>query len=260
MSIKLNYFSIIKRISFIRSFMKKNTEVQSHGFIWERELCMNIYRATAEELTEIKYTSKIDLPSKFNRLDNCGISMKTSCSPNSVCMADCLRVYDAVSCGNPPNHLTVIHYTQNDETNTKHVTTITEIDITNSTVALFGDLTRDELEGLDKLVKSVPQKRKPTVEEYTKMYALRDALQRRCAAIHLDIKCNSTQSRLQCSFNSFQQFLQDNPDRVIERSKTTAFRGGSISSQILSSRRTFKKSPPPQPPPPQLSHVLSCSE
>ena len=182
--------------------------------------------------------------------------MKTSCSPNSVCMADCLRVYDAVSCGNPPNHLTVIHYTQNDETNTKHVTTITEIDITNSTVALFGDLTRDELEGLDKLVKSIPQKRKPTVEEYTKMYALRDALQRRCAALRLDIKCNSTQSRLQCSFNRFQQFLQDNPDRLIERSETTAFRGGSISSQILSSRRTFKK-PSPQPP---LSNVLSCSE
>jgi hypothetical protein len=97
------------------------------------------------------------------------------------------------------------------------------------------------LEELCHAIKSVPHKRKPTKEEYTKMYLIRDSLQALSGAIHLDIKCNSTQSRLQCSFNRFQQFIEKNPTRIIAKSNTNAFRGGVISSQIISSRRVFKK-------------------
>ncbi len=75
------------------------------------------------------------------------------------------------------------------------------------------------------------------------MYALRDALQPRCKAIHLDIKCNSQQSRLQCSFGraAFQQFLIEHPERVVARSGTTEFRGGRIVEQVASGRRVFTK-------------------
>lgn len=196
-----------------------------------------------DELKGIKYTNKTDLPGKFNRLDeNCDISIKTSGSPNAVCMADCLRVFDAVS-GATPLHLTVIHYTQCDETQCKIVTSIAEVDITNSRNELFGPVTtRAQLEELDALVKSVPKKRRPTLEERASMYSLRDALQAQCGAIHLDIKCDSgTQRRLQCSFNQFQQFIIDHPERLVERSETNAFRGGVISSQIVSGRRKFNK-------------------
>lgn len=216
-------------------------EVQSHGFLWERELCEKVYGATIDELKGITYTSKMDLPGKFNRLDNCDLSIKTSCSPNTVCMADCLRIFDAVSSANN-THLTVIHYSQNDETRTKHVSTITEIDLTDSQNALFGTLTRTQLEELDKLVKSIPKKRKPTNEEHDNMYSLRDILQAQSGAIHLDIKCDSkTQRRLQCSFNYFQKFIEQNPSKVIERSNSNTFRGGVISSQLVSPRRVFKK-------------------
>ena len=58
--------------------MCERKEVQSHGFSWEKEIIMNVYGATSEELKEIKYNSKMDLPSKFNHLDNCDISVKTS--------------------------------------------------------------------------------------------------------------------------------------------------------------------------------------
>ena len=224
-------------------YCKMTTEVQSHGFKWEKELCVNVYGATMDELKGIKYTNKTDLPGKFNRLDeNCDISIKTSGSPNAVCMADCLRVFDAVS-GATPLHLTVIHYTQCDETQCKIVTSIAEVDITNSRNELFGPVTtRAQLEELDALVKSVPKKRRPTLEERASMYSLRDALQAQCGAIHLDIKCDSgTQRRLQCSFNQFQQFIIDHPERLVERSETNAFRGGVISSQIVSGRRKFNK-------------------
>lgn len=231
----------------------KRTEVQSHGFSWEQELMTKVYGATQDELKEITYTSKIDLPSNLNRLDKCDVSIKTSCSPNAVCMADCLRIFDAVSKGvndavndevskgdsKTPIHMVVVHYKQ--DGSKKKVASITEIDLTSSRELLFGNLTREQIEELDRAVKSVPQKRKPTDEEYKKMYSIRDMLQKESAAIHLDIKCNSTQSRLQCSFNHFQDFIKNNPSRVVEKSNTNEFRGGKISSEIESLCRVFKK-------------------
>jgi hypothetical protein len=231
----------------------KTREIQAHGFLWEKELLMNVYGATPEELKEIKYTSKMDLPGKYNRLGNYDLSVKATGS-NAVCMADCLRIYDAVSSANPI-HMVVIQYEQLKEekaeeaeqveekkvTNPiKKIISITEVDLTNTRELLFGTLTRTQIEDLAKLVKAVPQKRKPTAEEYKNMYALRDALQVLSGAIHLDIKCNSTQSRLQCSFNRFPQFIEKNPTKVIAKSLTNEFRGGLISLCLASSRRVFK--------------------
>lgn len=216
----------------------KRTEVQAHGFSWEKDLLLHVYGVTPDELQQICYTNKADLPAALNRLDGCDVSIKTSCSPNAVCMADCLRIFDAVSSGEPL-HLVVIHYQQLDETCSKRVVSITEVDLTGSSSALFGSLTRSHLEELDGLVKAVPQKRKPTQEEYDAMYSLRDRLQPLSGAIHLDIKCNSTQSRLQCSFNRFQTFLRDLSERIVAQSDSEQFRGGQITRELASGRRTF---------------------
>jgi len=261
----------------------KTREIQSHGFLWEKELLLNVYGATPEELKEIKYTSKMDLPGKYNRLGNYDLSVKATGS-NAVCMADCLRTYDAVS-SEKPIHMVVIQYEQVEQMQLKEeqvpekaeqvpekaeqvpekaeqvpveaeqvplkeekkvpnpikkIISITEVDLTNSRELLFGTLTRTQIEDLAKLVKAVPQKRKPTAEEYKNMYAMRDALQVSSGAIHLDIKCNSTQSRLQCSFNRFPQFIEKNPTKVIAKSQTHEFRGGFISLCLASSRRVFK--------------------
>ncbi len=215
------------------------TEVQAHGLTIEKELCVNVYGATNEELRKIKYTSKVDLPAEFNRLDKCDLSVKTSGKNNQVCMSDCLRMYDEVGSDNPL-HMVVVHYEQDDATHSKHITRITEIDLTHSRELLFGTLTRSQIEELDKSVKAVPQKRKPTKDEYDKMYSIRNKLQESSGAIHLDIKCNSTQSRLQCSFNRFQHFIETHPEKIIATSHTNAFRGGVISPDIISSRRVFK--------------------
>jgi len=217
----------------------KGGEVQAHGFTWEQELLFNVYGATKEELEKMKYTSKMDLLAEYNRLDGGDLSAKTTRTPNAVCMADALRLFDAVASGKA-FHLVVVLYTQDTPT-TKKVKLITQLNLTGCVEPLFGTLTRSQIEELDKQVKSVPQKRNPTKVEYATMYSTRDSLQKSSGAIHLDIKCNSTQSRLQCSFNRFQEFVAKNPTRVVATSTTNEFRGGAISSQIVSSRRTFKK-------------------
>ena len=210
-------------------------EVQAHGFTWEKELITNVYGATLEELREIKYNSKMDLPARFNRLDNCDLSVKTSGNQNTVCMGDCLRVFDSTS------HLVVVRYKQDDATQTKKITDITELDLSDSRELLFGTLSRSQIEELDRAVKSVPQKRKPTPEEHEKMYCIQKSLQALSGAIYLNIKCNSTQSRLQCSFNRFQDFIDKNRARVVATSSSGEFRGGTISSELKSSRRILKK-------------------
>ena len=221
-------------------------EVQKHGKLWELDMLRNVYGITDDEMKELRYTDKMDLPGKFNHLDpGVNMSVKTTGKENLVCMGDCLRVYDAVKRGEP-FHMVVLVYTQNDDTKTKKVKTIAEIDLTNAVTPLFGDITRAQLEQLDKAVKAVPQKRKPTQEEHDHMYTLRNELQTSSVAIHFDIKCNSTQSRLQCSLNRFQDFLNQNPDRIIAKRDTTTglFRGKKIVEEIASSRRVFTKKEP----------------
>jgi hypothetical protein len=221
-------------------------EVQKHGKLWELDMLRNVYGITDDEMKELRYTDKMDLPGKFNHLDpGVNMSVKTTGKENLVCMGDCLRVYDAVKRGEP-FHMVVLVYTQNDDTKTKKVKTIAEIDLTNAVTPLFGDITRAQVEQLDKAVKAVPQKRKPTQEEHDHMYTLRNELQTSSVAIHFDIKCNSTQSRLQCSLNRFQDFLNQNPDRIIAKRDTTTglFRGKKIVEEIASSRRVFTKKEP----------------
>ena len=182
----------------------------------------------------------MDLPSSLNRKAKVDLSVKTTGNANAVCMSDCLRVYDAVSSG-APLHMTVIIYSQDDSKGTKKIESITEVNLTDSLNLLFGSLTREEIEKLDQAVKKVPLKRRPTPEEYKNMYDIRNSIQDKSGAMHLDIKCDSKQSRLQCSFNRFQKFLEENKGRIIERGTGGNFRGGAITEEIVSKRRVLKK-------------------
>ena len=219
--------------------MSTSSEVQSHGFSWEKEI-LRIYGATDAEMAQIAYISKMDLPAQFNRLNGCDLSVKVSGSANLVCMADCLRVYDAVTSGTP-FHMVAIFYEQDDAAGLKHVKQILEVDLTSAGEALFGSVTRAELEELVTAIRAVPQKRAPTAAERAAMYAIRNRLQPRCGAIHLDIKCNAQQSRLQCSFNRFGVFLERHAERVVARSTGAEFRGGAVTAALSSGRRVFKK-------------------
>lgn len=209
-------------------------EVQSHGFSWEKEILSKVYSVK----DVIPYTSKADIPAEFNSLDGVDVSIKTTGNKNCVYMADCLRFYDSLD---SDIHLIVIHYKQNDLTKTKVLKSITQLDLKNRRELLFGSLTRDEIERLDSLVKRVPQKRKPTKEEHSEMYTLKKDLQKKSRDIRLDIKCNSQQSRLQCSFNKFETFKEKNSGLILYHSESNAFRGGELTKELVSDRRKFVK-------------------
>jgi hypothetical protein len=222
-------------------------EVQKHGLTWELNILQNVYGCLEEEWKTIPRNAKMDLPGTWNRLDpGVNLSIKTTGKQNAVCMGDCLRVYDAVNSGEPL-HMVVLIYEQNDATKTKKMKQVLEIDLTGAREQLFGSITRAQIEHLDQAVKTIPQKRKPTTKEHEHMYAIRDELQPDSVAIHFDIKCNSTQSRLQCSFHRFQQFLETNKERIVAELDTSAriFRGKKITEEISSSRRVFKKNKKP---------------
>ncbi len=229
---------------------QSRNEVQSHGFRWEQEVLKNIYNITSK----IKYTNEMDLPGELNNGVN--LSIKTTGSYNTVCMADCLRFFDSLQ--NEKLHLMVILYKQ--ELDKKVIERVVQLDLTNSIKLLFEDVSRKELEELVKKVKEVPSNRKPTDKEHKEMYKIRDNLQARLKYIKLNIKCNSTQSRVQCSFNKFKKFLEENNalivsddikkgPRVLLKGESTNYLNkywfpigdkGYISSFIKSSPRKFE--------------------
>ena len=137
--------------------LKISKEVQWHGFFFEREIKRKIYNLSENEIDQIKYNSKADIPMEYNRLDKCNVSIKVSKSKNNICMADCLRVFDQVSSG-IPIHMIVIHYKQVSH-NRKKLSNIFEVDLTNSYELLFGSISRTQIQELVNLVKSVPPKK-----------------------------------------------------------------------------------------------------
>ena len=215
------------------------TEVQAHGFCWEKDLLI-IYGATDKELIAIGYTNKVDLPAALNRRTGADLSIKACGIRNAVCMGDCLRIFDNVASGKP-YHMVVVRYEQVGPV--KRVKSIVELDLTNTTKLLFGDLTRADVEALDTLVKSVPQKRRPTAEEHKAMYALHKSLSQKTGLLSLNIKCDSSQSRLQCSMSrgNLDAFLKNHSERVVASSQSCEFYDGKITAELVSGQRVFKK-------------------
>ena len=215
------------------------TEVQGHGKTWENDILINVYGADEEIIKTSGYTQTYDLKAKDNKLDGCNLSVKTTGS-GTIYMGDCSRIYNSVSSGQP-YHLVVINYAQRGQY--KHVTRIIEFDITGLKTELFGQLTGEQITQLADAVKAIPQKHKPTADERKVLYDLKATLQPLSGIIGLDIKCNSQQSRLQCSISAgrFKDLLAKFPERIIATSNTNAFRGGVIRESIPSEKRTFKK-------------------
>lgn len=215
------------------------SEVQKHGIVWERVILTEVYNLALEQ--RFNYTSKYDLPGEFNNLDpGVNVSIKTSCKPDVICMADCLRVFDSVSSGDKVHLITIVYKQRDSET--KFLEDIIQVDLTNSKQELFGDLVREQIQELDSLVKTIPSKRRPTPEERIKMYALKSQLDNQTGAVQLNIKCNSQQSRLQCSITKFRDFLTKFPERVLHRMVENTFRNQVIVNTVIkSSRRVFKK-------------------
>ena len=235
---------ITKPVYTRRMQANKKGEVQKHGFIWENEIIQNVFHVSREEVKKVTtYTGKFDLPAVLNHIDGCDVSIKTTGSPNTVDMADAFRFYDSI-CSGKMLHLIVLIYKQDKTRGTKTIMDIVEVDVTGTKEMmdkLFKNVTREDIEELDNAVKNVPQNRKPTAEEHKAMYDIHKKLIGKTGEIYFNIKCDSVQSRLQCSFNKFSGFLEKNPDKIIARTNTNHFRGGLILMELQSPCREFKK-------------------
>lgn len=207
------------------------TAVQAHGFAWEKEILEKVFGLTN---ADIPYTAKMDIPVELNTLTNVNISIKATKNKNIVCMADCLRVYDAVSNGETI-HMIVVIYKQSGVF--KEIVQIIEINLHASVEELFGTVTRAEIVALRDMVLAVPQKRSPTTAERTAMRALKQTLDAKSKNIQFNIKCSASQSRLQCSFNKFQKFLTDYPERIMTVSDKNIFYNKDITVRLHSPPR-----------------------
>jgi len=209
-------------------------ENQLHGFLWEKSIVNHCYKISSR----ISYTEIFDIPHHFNPIDGKNISIKSTGRHNMVCMGDCLRVFDNYK---ENAHMIVLLFDHDDVNKLKVLRRILEIDLSNSHDTLFGSVTREEIQRLYRMVKSVPVRTRPTEEENRRMSAFRDKLNAKSGAIQFNIKCDSRQSRLQCSFNRFMEFVDSNPQIVIaDQPPEIPFRNALIPKSIPSTRRERK--------------------
>jgi hypothetical protein len=233
------YFNNGKIFSFDKNiFIKK--AVQEHGFFWEKYTLCNCFEVSEEDLKGIGYTAKHDLPKDLNP-EGFNISCKCSKSLNDVNMGDPIRLFDSVNNEDDKIHIIIFFWKQFN--NTKKVIKTYEIDITDKKDLLFGGITKNELEELRNLVRKIPTKSKPSPEQRKEMYDLRDKLHEKKGVLRLDIKCNSQQSRIQCTIHKFTKFIIEHANLVISSNETNEFRGISIpdfegGSRVLKKKNT----------------------
>ena len=223
-------------------------ENQGHGKTWEKDLGLNVYKATEAELATVSHTAPIDVPRAFNRLEGIDVSIKVS-GKDTIDMADIVRVFDEVSSGEK-FHVTVVLWEQNSPT-TKKLKSITEGDLTNSVELMFGSVKREQLVDLVTAAKAVGKVR-PTVtaeeraRQISSAYAMRDELHRLSGFMHIHLMFyTNTASRVQGQFTRFRQFVAENPGRLVAESQTCEFRGGRIANEIPSTKRVRNKKPGP---------------
>jgi hypothetical protein len=233
---------------FSSKAMEQMPENQGHGKTWEKDIGVNVYKATLAELDTVSHTAPIDVPRAFNRLEGIDISIKVS-GKDTIDMADVIRVYDEVSNGETI-HMTVVLWEQKDSS-TKKLKSITEVDLTNSVTLLFGSVKREQLVNLVTAAKAVGKVRaeiskEQRLEQIASAYSMRDELHKLSGFMHLHLMFyTNNPSRVQGQFTQFRRFLQENPSLIIAKSDTCEFRGGKIAEEIVSTKRIRHKKPAP---------------
>lgn len=216
-------------------------ESQAHGLTWEKDILHNSFRVPLYILDDRKKNAEFDLEAKHNKLvKGVNLSVKVSGS-NTINMGDCRRVYKEVASG-IPIHLVVIQYKQ--VGNKKKIVKITEFDLTDAKELLFGDITIDDLEKLDKAIKSFPRCSTPKSTNKRSLRFMRDDIYSQRSvrkSLRLNIKCTKEQRRLQFSIQNWAKFVADNRNRVVLESTRNKFRKGYIRPELLSEPRKRKE-------------------
>jgi len=206
------------------------SESQSHGFLVQYQILENIYGYI--ELDSSRYTSKHDLCSDYNDVDpdRCNISIKTTLSKKRVDMGDARRVFNSLNEDNL--NMIVVHLKQVDTM--KKIESVVQVNLTAQGQLLFGNITCSDIETLDSMVKQ-----KDLDNGTRKLFNIH--LNEKSKYIQFNIKIDSKQRRLQCSFFDFPTFMKENPSLIVHRSDGPVFRGVKIEDVESGKRKRNKK-------------------
>jgi hypothetical protein len=168
-------------------------ERQIHGKRYEKMIA-KILGLTKKEYESISYTNSIDIPLHLNRKTNKNVSVKSTKS-NTVCMANPLHVYDHSESSNSYDLITCIYDIEGS-------LDILYLRLNNYRKFLFGEVSKNDIHELTKLIKSVEYGRRQTPEERKLIQDKKNELNLKSGIIKFNPKIDSKkQRRLQCSFN-----------------------------------------------------------
>lgn len=201
---------------------------QQHGFEFQKIIEQEVFGIRD---LPVSYTGTHDIPKQFNKFNPSeNVSIKATGS-NSIGMGDVKRIYDYSS--DELHTAIVIYYRQNGDRKT--IRKVVEFSLDDKR-ALFGDVTRDEIEELDREIRSVPPNiplselniHRARINQKTKELSKRSALR-------FNSKIDSkTQRRLQCTLTVI-------PPSMIRYSEDAAVvRGVWITNSVVSGLRTRK--------------------
>ena len=199
-------------------------ENQQHGFLWESIVRSLVFGLDGKD----KYTAVHDIPCCRNTLNpNENVSIKTT-GNSTLCMGDALRVFEYEA---DVDHTCIaIQYAQRG--GEKVLTHVYEIDLTQRGV-LWGSVTREDIEELDQLVRSMPANRRDPVIDRAITQKKND-LNAKSGAIRFNPKIDSkTQRRLQCSIPLFANY----PALIKSTTTEPIVRGVPIVASITGGRR-----------------------
>ncbi len=199
-------------------------ESQQHGCIWEDWIKKDIYQISQRN----PYTAKFDIPKELNtRNPDTNVSIKTTQS-KSVDMGDALRVFE----NKEKTQLLVIRYKQEEEKKKLQEIVLCQMP---SQSSFFGSVTKEEIEKLVSMIKSVP-KGKPNETLLQEIHAYKEELNKKSGSIHFRPKLDSkSQRRLQCSIVDFEKVLQSTV--ILEKNTEGKLFNCSIPKELESCRR-----------------------
>jgi hypothetical protein len=197
---------------------------QNHGFLWEQDIKTNVFHCTHVA----GYTDTHDIPKEqnpFNPREN--ISIKSTGS-GTVCMGDALRVFNY----SPEEQHTGIVLRYRQDADAKILTGVYELDLDNRAL-LWGGVTRDDVQSLDALVRSMPAgTRDADIDR--QIGQLKKQLNAKSGVVRFNPKIDSkNQRRLQCSIPNFAAI----PALIRTSNMDCVVRGVRICISVASGRR-----------------------
>lgn len=206
-------------------------EVQSHGLLFERWLCDTFF----ERYQPKGYTQKWDIPAEVNTLHGgIPVNPKAIKYGTAIGLGDALRQYDIAE----PFWLIVAFWEQADPSNKRWVNAQAARVEPAQWHALWGNITRPDLERLDALIKD----KSLTLEEARALAQKLKAQEPfRSAVIQLNPKIDRSQRRLQCSLRFADFFSHLAPSAPQGRLEQVKIFGVSLPGPFASSSRSFQK-------------------